>query len=198
MAYHKTPSVSLPTFNVRDSQETRQHPTEKTHIPLKLYHSVCLSDFAFSNPSNNLMRKWCSERLGAHQNRHSKVLMSASAVAPPLPSVIVPIKWGQQSSPLTKSTGFHAKPPHDFEKVPLPWSQTQIWHKSNQTKLRFPPTDQRSSDLHSFRREALCTNAQGISVLLFLKNLNYYISKGYVMPKHLGSYIFLIILSALK
>lgn len=62
----------------------------------------------------------------------------------------------------------------------------------------FPTTDQGSSDLHSSRREAPRTNAQGVSILLFLKNLNYYISKRHVTRKRLGSYIFLIIPPALK
>lgn len=72
---------------------------------------------------------------------------------------------------------------------------TQV--KQDQAQI-FSPTDQGSSDLHLSRREVLCTNVQGVSILLFLKNLNYYISKGYVKHKRLGSHIFLIVPSALK
>lgn len=104
---------------------------------------------------------------------------------------------------MTKSTDFDADPLHHFKSEVCSQIQAQLWHKSNQTKHRlffffFPTTDQGSSDLHSSRREAPRTNAQGVSILLFLKNLNYYISKGHVTRKCLGSYIFLIIPPALK
>lgn len=85
---------------------------------------------------------------------------------------------------------------HNLGKAPLAQSQAGLWHKS--TTPSTDPTDQGSSDLCSSRRQMLCTNAQGVSILLFLKNLNYYISKQYVTHRRLDPDILLIIPSCLE